>query len=185
MDKLDKDKEVFVIPPKQDVYRENKCPKGALAPVNENRKKSTFPGRPRGSRDKKTIRIMELCEKYNFDPVEASIQIAAGKALHEKHPFLKTLRYYLDFIEADLRSVKQRPDGIDRCKELWNQGRAELTGCYTPIEIRSKHITDLLQYIHPKKKAIDLSIGMEEIVDNTPITEEEFRAFKIVFDGEY
>ena len=88
-------------------------------------------GRPKGSLNKKSEHIFELCEKNNFDPVERLIYFAMGD--------WKKLGLDSKYIE------KQGYQGVI-VQEL-----------SVSIEIMKDATKDLMSFMYPKRKAVELS----------------------------
>ncbi len=90
------------------------------------------PGRPKGSHNKKTEWLFELCEKHDFDPIETLIYYANGdwKALkYEKEMIIKA-----GFQGAMTEEFVISPDSRRQAAQF------------------------LVSYMYPKRKAIEHSI---------------------------
>lgn len=111
-------------------------------------------GRPRGIRAKIKQDAVALMERCRFDPMKASIDIAKGKKNGEPHPFLQDLRKHLDEIleEPDQDKVKKRID------LLWKIAEKKLGNSSVNLEIQSKHILALTEYIYQKPKSVDVNL---------------------------
>lgn len=119
-----------------------------------------------------------------FDPLEWAIKIAKGEALHEDHPFLSKLQ---EWKELWLKNMVEHGKYItpDDLENLMKVAVEDLTESYTPIKIRADQIKDLLQYIYPKLKATEHTGAIQVDHRLKPITREEAKAFKEVFDENY
>ena len=158
-----------------------KVPNPAGPPAHADR---TLGGRKPGSRPKSLQAIQDIMDEHGFNPVEMSLKIVKGEVLTEDHPFLKTLYEYICMIEGHCHEDDGR-GVLTRCKELWNTAKNQLADCYTPIELRSKHILELMNYLHPKKKAIEITAASELQGSAVPLTPADVLLFEEWFNREF
>lgn len=117
-----------------------------------------YGGRQKGTPNKITQDVAKTLDELGCNPLELSAKIALGEELDGPHPSLKTFIAFMDrldkWLEAeDIMKAKHIAEGLRSTIEQ------ELTQGYVPIELRSKHIVDLTQYILPKRKAVDVTTG--------------------------
>jgi hypothetical protein len=110
----------------------------------------------KGIPNKITQDVAKALDKLGCNPLELSAKIALGEELDGPHPALKQFSALVDRLDKALAAEK-----IDEARNMAEELRAlierELTQGYVPIELRSKHIVDLTQYILPKRKAVEHS----------------------------
>ena len=123
--------------------------------------------------------------EFNYDPLAAAVQIAKGEALTQDHPFLKHMEKMLSIWrkKAESKEVIEVSD-IDL---LMKMAEEMLTDSWVSHELRSKHILDLLAYIYPKKKAVDMSHSgsVEMDMKIKPLTAKEIQEFDNEFNEQY
>ena len=112
-------------------------------------------GRQKGTPNKKTQDLLARLEELRCDPLELSAKIALGQELDGPHPALPAFRQVIQ----DMRTLFEKGEPItdveaDRLEALVDE---HLMAGYVPIELRSKHIADLMQYTHPKRKAVEMT----------------------------
>ena len=91
-------------------------------------------GRPPGSRGKRAIAVEETLTRLKFSPIEFLVKVAQGKT---KYPYL---------MSTD-----------DKGKQIYGNA-------IPSIEIRFNAARELLSYIAPKRKAIEIDLRAEQIV---------------------
>ena len=133
---------------------------------------------------KLSLAVLDRIAQLGFDPLEQSVNIARGTAFKEDHPFLTkfemTLTDWCDslgsFDELDLLEVERFK--VDGLKALKNS--------FTPIDLRSKHTMELLTYLYPKRKSMEMAIdtGRPDMTV-TPLTDEEVEIFNSKFMERY
>lgn len=108
-------------------------------------------GRKKGSLGKRTLEAAAKLDEMGCDPLEMSAMIAMGEHLQTDHPMLPRIIRYIDRLrEAHKnKTVKQRHIDL-----IESNIRKALTDTYVPLELRSKHVVDLMQYLYPKRAAI-------------------------------
>jgi hypothetical protein len=116
-------------------------------------------GRKKGTPNKRTLTLIGRLEQLGCDPLELSARIATGQELDGPHPALKAFYKFRD----DLAQLQDKggaitPDHIEQFTQLIDDN---LTRGYVPIELRSKHIADLLRYVHAPRKAIEITADMQ------------------------
>jgi hypothetical protein len=112
-------------------------------------------GRQKGTPNKRTVALLDRLDELGCDPLELSARIALGHELDGPHPALRAFYKFRD----DLAKLQDKggavtPDHIEQLTQLIDDN---LTRGYVPIELRSKHISDLMQYAHPKRKAVEIT----------------------------
>lgn len=125
--------------------------------------------------------------QMGFDPLEMSIKISKGEELQTTHPFLKVLDGWIMQWKKAWQVNKEATIDEQDLNELYRLAEPYLLGKYTPIDIRSKHILELVQYIHAKKKAIDLKVSGQLGLPTTvmPLNNDEIKKFKSYFKENY
>ena len=105
-----------------------------------------FGGRTKGTPNKKTSSVLEKCEQLGVDPIDVLLNFAKGD--------WKALGY-----DSPTHVTGYLPNGDPIVKER------------IPPELRQKSAKDASEYIHPKRKAIEMSgelattpISIEQIV---------------------
>jgi hypothetical protein len=142
-----------------------------------------------GKRGKGTMKEMKSAEammrKHNFDPMDLLLNVAAGKALYDDHPFLPVLHRYLN----DAVDRIDNDDGFGvrgLLAQIKTESYGYLQDSYTPKEHRINVAKELMQYVRPKKKQIEhTGSGQSGPVVVMPLTEEEVGLFKVWFDQEF
>ncbi len=127
---------------------------------------------------------IERIAQLGFDPLAQSVKIAQGKMLKEDHPWLQTFRGVMDQWYDTLESF----DAIDLMdlEKFKKAGVKALSNSLTPPDLRSKHTLELIQYIYPKRKAMEMVVEnprAEMIV--TPLTSDEVDIFNSKFSERY
>jgi hypothetical protein len=111
-------------------------------------------GRTPGAKNKRTVALLDRLDALKCDPLELSARIALGQELDGPHPSLKYFRQ----LSADLAKAIEKEDDLSlfpsRLEELIEES---LTRGYVPMDLRSKHIADLMQYAHPKRRAVEVT----------------------------
>lgn len=137
------------------------------------------------SRNKKlTITILERFAELNFDPLDQAVKIAQGKALKEDHPFLQDFKDQVFWFIQQLEEFEEIE--ISDMHKFLQEGTRALSEVHTPIEIRSRHTLELLQYLYPKRKAMELKVeDVRPPMEVSPLTEEEVEIFNAKFLERY
>ena len=125
-----------------------------------------------------------LFEDLDFDPLAMSVAVAKGEMLTQDHPFLGVILKGLNNLKGDL---KDKGMDVGLIEQLMTKAAEMLTDSWTPIELRSKHILELMNYIYPKKKAVDMTHGGQIDFDLAyrPLTLQEIKEFKKYFDDKF
>jgi len=125
-----------------------------------------------GKMGKLSLAALDRIAQLGFDPLEQSVNIARGTAFREDHPFLQRFEMALTdwcdtlgaFDELDLLEVERFKDA----------GIKALSNSFTPIDIRSKHTMELMTYLYPKRKSMEMSVETAApVMTVTPLTEDE------------
>jgi integrase len=131
-----------------------------------------------------TVGAHQRLADLNFDPLEWSVKIARGEALTTNHPFLEMIRdWYMDMI-----SHLTKGNAINWERELekiLEKAKVSLTDSWVPLNLRSDHIKELMQYLYPKLKAVEHSGSIQQDIRIKPLSRNEVEIFKEVFDEEY
>lgn len=131
-----------------------------------------------------TFAALEKMAKLKFDPMEESIKIARGDLLQKDHPFLETLNQQL----MKWFTVSDSLDLIDtyEIEQFRRECRKALRNSFTPLDIRSRHVIELMNYIYPKKKSIEVDVkeAIKPMVVST-LTSDEVHLFKEKFHERY
>ncbi len=137
-----------------------------------------------GRHGKLSLAALDRIAQLGFDPLEQSVNIARGKAFREDHPFLNRFEMALTdwcdtlgaFDELDLLEVERFKDA----------GIKALSNSFTPIDIRSKHTMELMTYLYPKRKSMEMSIEPNKAeMTVSPLTDEEVDLFMAKFQERY
>jgi hypothetical protein len=138
-----------------------------------------YGGRQKGTPNRITQDVAQSLDEFGCNPLELSAKIAMGQELEGPHPSLKQFRKLARELQtlATTNTVPRFAGLVLALSELIEE---ELTKGHVPIELRSKHIVDLTQYILPKRKAIEHSgpdgQPMEHTLDTAQLSEETLRA---------
>ena len=119
-----------------------------------------FGGRKKGTPNKKTLGLVARLNELGCDPLELSAKIALGEELDGPPPALSAFYAFRD----DLSKLQDKggavtPEDIDRLTALIDDN---LTRGYVPIELRSKHIADLMRYVHAPRKALEVTASIHD-----------------------
>ena len=110
-------------------------------------------GRKKGTPNKITLEVKETLDALGCNPMELSARIALGEELDGPHPALTLLHKFADKLaKLEDKGGAVTPELIEELRALVDDN---LTSGYVPLELRSKHIADLMQYAHPKRKPVD------------------------------
>lgn len=130
---------------------------------------------------------VDKMEEHDFDPMDLLLDVAAGNALYDDHPYLPVLYGRLEEVEKIVR--EEEGYGL---LSLVDQIRLESLGylkdSYTPKEHRIKVAMELMQYARPKLKQIDHvgnGAGSGGSLAHDPLTEDEVAIFEEWFNSEY
>jgi hypothetical protein len=117
-------------------------------------------GRQAGTPNKVTQDLVARLEELRCDPLELSAKIANGQELDGPHPALKAFyKFRDDLAKLQDKGAAVTPDHIDQLTKLID---GNLTRGYVPIELRSKHIADLMQYTYPKRRAVEVDANIHD-----------------------
>ncbi len=122
-----------------------------------------------GNLHKRSRQLSDQLRELDCDPVEFLASVMAGKAMREPHPFLE---HVINFVNAVLNIPDQIQDNgeRERFKELVQQllksAHRHLFEGYVPIELQTKVGIELLQYIHAKRKTIEVADDQKAIEAN-------------------
>lgn len=134
------------------------------APKNPNREAAAKGGRNssrKGIPNKRSQELIDRLGELGCDPLELSAKIAMGQELDGPHPAVGEFRRLVHDLQNAIDGKGDDPTLFpDRLDALIND---HLLAGYVPIELRSKHIVDLMQYSHHKLKAIDHTTGGNEL----------------------
>jgi hypothetical protein len=113
-------------------------------------------GRKKGTPNKITQDVAKTLDELGCNPLELSARIALGEELDGPHPALSAFRKIASkLMEAVAKeNLDKAASSLEALSALIED---QLTKGYVPIELRSKHIVDLTQYILPKRKAVEHS----------------------------
>ena len=131
-----------------------------------------------------SMAVLERVAQLGFDPLEQSVKIARGQSLKEDHPFLSKFQSIMDEWCETLESFEEL-DALEVDK-FRAEGIKALAGSFTPIEMRSRHTLELLNYIYPKRKAMEMTIdtGRPDMTV-TELQEHEVDTFMDKFEERY
>jgi len=109
---------------------------------------------------KRTKELLQRLEEMGADPLKFAVDVMDGRELTTDHPFLKVLYNHLRPLR---RAIKDDKEALRAMEELEDVAVKYLRNGHVPIEIRSRHALELLQYMYPKRKSVDHSgtIGMQ------------------------
>lgn len=111
-------------------------------------------GRQKGTPNKSTQEVANRLAELGCDPLELSAKIALGQELDGPHPSVKEFRELVLDIEKAIEGKVDINTLPDRLTALIDE---HLMAGYVPMELRSKHVADLMQYRHPKRKAVEVT----------------------------
>jgi len=112
-------------------------------------------GRKKGTPNKLTQRAAQRLEELGCDPLELSVRVAMGKDLDGPHPSVGEFRRLVHDLQNALDGKGEDPHLFpDRLQALIDEN---LLSGYVPMEIRSRHIIELIQYKFPKLKAVEMT----------------------------
>lgn len=144
-------------------------------------------GRVVGTPNKLTKQAIERMEELNFDPLEFAVAIARGEELCTDHPVWPILQQWLlelkDVVASKQWASMPTLEKIDQfasyCEKLLKES-------YTPIDVRSRHTLELLNYVYPKRKAMEVDFpGNSEGGPVKELTADEVKIFHAYFHKEY
>lgn len=129
------------------------------APKNPNREANAAGGRKssrKGIPNKRSQEVVDRLKELGCDPLELSAKIALGQELDGPHPSLgefqrlaHDLQHALE--KDDTEAVLATPGKLSALID------EHLTRGYVSMDLRSTHIRDLMQYRHPKRKAVEVT----------------------------
>lgn len=134
-------------------------------------------GRGPGTPNKITMNVVSALDRLGCDPLELSAKIALGEELDGPHPSLKAFYAFADKL-AGLEDTggAVTPELIEELRGLIDDN---LTRGYVPMELRSKHIADLMRYLYPTRRAIEVKAEIAErrppMVDPSKLSDEAIR----------
>lgn len=113
-------------------------------------------GRQKGTKNKKTVEFAEKMAKLKCDPQEylAKVMLGKEKSLGE-HPFMNVLKVF----ERSFPIGKKAPTP-DQWKELMKHARRHLKYDVATLEQRITIARELLPYLSPKLKAMDIATSL-------------------------
>lgn len=117
-------------------------------------------GRQKGTPNKITQNVMQRLAELKCDPLDLSAKIALGQDLDGPHPALGAFYAFAD----DLAKLEDKggavtPELVEALRELIDDN---LTRGYVPLELRSKHIVDLMRYTYPQRRAVEVKAEIED-----------------------
>lgn len=140
--------------------------------------------RKMGKYNRLSLTVLERIAQLGFDPLEQSVKIAKGQMLFEDHPFLDTFESVMQGWYEKLESFEDLDIyDIERFKA---EGIKALTLSFTPLELRSRHTLELMNYLYPKRKSMEMEVKTNQAdMRVTPLTEEEVVIFNAKFKERY
>lgn len=131
-----------------------------------------------------TVGAHQRMAELDFDPLEWSVRIARGEALTKDHPFLEFLGEWVSDHVGLI--ANQTPVDWERVlASLLEKAKTALTDSWVPLNLRSDHVRDLIQYLYPKLKAVEYSGTVQGHLRIKPLTASEVEIFKRNFDANY
>jgi len=117
-------------------------------------------GRTKGTPNKLTLNAAAALQELGCDPLKLSAKIALGEELDGPHPSLKAFYAFADkLVGLEEKGGAVTPELIEELRELIDEN---LTHGYVSMELRSKHIADLMRYLYPTRQAIRVNAEIEE-----------------------
>lgn len=110
-------------------------------------------GRPKGSVSKYTRTMIDRLEELGCDTVEITARIAMGDAVG------------LKMMSAEERALP----GVTQDGVIVQESGETRAANLIPIEMRLKAATELLNYIAPKRKAIEITGEVSHVLPTLPI----------------
>lgn len=119
-------------------------------------RKSTRKGVP----SRVTRELVARLEELNCDPLELSAKIAKGEELDGPHPSLSKFYAFTEKL-TDLvdKGGAVTPELVEELRSLVDDN---LTRGYVPLELRSKHIIDLMRYTYPQRRAVEVKAELHD-----------------------
>ena len=126
-----------------------------------------------------------ILDELDYDPLAAAVDVAKGNALTKDHPFLKLLTDTL--ANWQRRIANNETILVEEVEELSELGIKMLTDSWVPHDMRIKTIMELISYLYPKRKAVDINktSKKEVAVVVAPLSEQDLNSFKRKFNNEY
>lgn len=145
-------------------------------------------GQPENKRISKigklSLAAIERIAQLGFDPLEQSVKIAQGKLLKEDHPFLSEFKMLVEEMTDTLESFE--PIEFEDLERFRKVGIKALSNSLTPADLRSKHTLELIQYIYPKRKSIEMAVQTDRPdMAVTTLTPDEVKLFESKFRDRY
>lgn len=119
-------------------------------------------GRKLGSLNYRTLQMRERLEALDCDPVEFLASIMKGKApfgkgMNDAHPMLDSItRFVNEIVDIPVMLPDDRQQQFKDSVKRLAQAAQRLLYDSVPIELRTKSALTLLEYIHAKRKTIEI-----------------------------
>ena len=115
-------------------------------------------GSRKGIKNKRTIETMEKLEKLGCDPVKFNADVMMGKELKDDHCFLPTLMGLLNTLIYYIDTTKKLNKKIllKKLNSLKDDAYEGLARSETPHEYRVQMGKELIKYVAPQLKAMDI-----------------------------
>lgn len=119
-----------------------------------------FGGRTAGTPNKRTMQVNARLQELGCDPLELSAKIATGQELDGPHPALEAFYAFAN----TLAKLQDKGSAVteDLVNELRDLIENNLTRGYVPMDLRSKHIADLMRYAYPRLKAVQVDASVHD-----------------------
>ncbi len=115
-------------------------------------------GTRKGIKNKRTIETMEKLAKMGCDPVKFNADIMMGKELLDDHSFLPELMKLFNNLIFDIGKMKKISEKIivKRLNKIKDKAYEGLSRSETPYEYRVQVGKELMKYVAPQLRAIDI-----------------------------
>lgn len=133
-------------------------------------------GRKKGTPNRKTGDVKKQLEALNVDPLIIAANIMTGAEKGNPHPWLKTFELWIKtykgvlsrcydraaaFVDTEDRQatllLEDLHHAMTKIDEFHERSKKELAEGHIPIEIRARVAVQLLDFIYPKRKAIEVT----------------------------
>lgn len=122
-----------------------------------------------GNLHKRSRQLSDQLRELDCDPIEFLASVMNGKAMREPHPFLEHVISFVNAIQnipSQILDLQERERFIDILAQHVKSAHYFLFEGYVPIELQTKVGIELLQYIHAKRKTIEVADDQNVIESN-------------------
>ena len=96
--------------------------------------------------------IIEQLEEMGCDPLTLSAKLAMGNAINKPHPDFGKIESKWEIIQKGIETNQIR---MSMLNDFWVLVKHALSTSTPTLELQSKHIVSLTEYIHAKKRSVE------------------------------